>query len=159
MGPPVRRQGCGRPAYRLVADGDGFAAAWHLGAMMHADGRHEADGTLALDLGGEAMRLVPATAPAFDPADYAGAYDGCDIPSRHVVRADGAGLVIDYGPGGDRGAPSDAVHGAGPVLWSGPRRRRHRPPLPSASTRDDGGRVAQRPRALGGWKQIEARLA
>ena len=43
-----------------------------------------------------------ATAPAFDPADYAGAYDGCDIPSRHVVRADGAGLVIDYGPGGDR---------------------------------------------------------
>lgn len=89
--------------YRIVGDGAGFRVADDLSAMIHADGSFTADGSLDLDLGGERLRLAPASRPAFDPANYAGAYDGVDIPSRHVVRPVDGGLAIDYGPGGDRG--------------------------------------------------------
>ncbi|BBK32212.1 CubicO group peptidase (beta-lactamase class C family) [Stella humosa] len=90
-------------SYRIAATGDGFRGVEDLGAMIHADGRFQADGTLDLDLGGEPMVLAPVVPGAFDPGDYAGAYDGVDIASRHVVHVAGGGLEISYGTGGDRG--------------------------------------------------------
>ncbi len=91
------------PAYRLRADGDGFATPPDLGSMMQASGRLRPDGTLDLDLGGEPMHLLPVEPGPLDPDQYVGTFDGADIRSRHRVRRAGAGLEIVYGVADDRG--------------------------------------------------------
>ena len=52
------------------------------------------------------MTLRKCTDPAHPPealAAFVGTYENRDIGSRHHVRIEGNGLVIDYGLGGDGG--------------------------------------------------------
>ena len=145
------------PSYRLQPDGDGFRTTDELGGMMHAQGRLRPDGTLALDLGGEAMELAPVAPGPFRPADYAGIYEGRDIDSRHRVRASGDGLAIDYGSGGDRGRAFALRHLGGDLFLAEPAAPgiAHRHVF--AFARDGAGRVDRVFATLERLKRVELR--
>ena len=100
LGDPFYLYHAGDGAFR---DGDDYRATVPVEIRVDLD--HD-DVVCRLDLGGQAMTLRKCTDPAHPPealAAFAGTYENRDIGSRHHIRIEGNGLVIDYGLGGDGG--------------------------------------------------------
>jgi CubicO group peptidase (beta-lactamase class C family) len=82
-------------------DGDDYRAT--VPVQLRVDFDHD-DAVCRLDLGGQVMTLRKCSHPVHGPealAAFVGTYENPDIGSRHDIRIEGEGLVIDYGLGGD----------------------------------------------------------
>ncbi len=88
---------------RVFRDGDDYRATVPVELRVHFD----RDAVVCrLILGGQAMTLRQCALPGLSPESltaFAGTYENSDVGSRHTVRVEGRGLVIDYGLGVDGG--------------------------------------------------------
>jgi D-aminopeptidase len=101
LGDPVTFYHDGGGVFR---DADDYRAT--VPAELRIQFAHDGGVTCMLRLGGQDMVLRRHESPWYTPealAAFAGCYESGVIDSRHRVRVHGAGLVVEYGLGGDGG--------------------------------------------------------
>ena len=102
LGDPVALYHEGGGVFR---DADDYRAT--VPAELRIEFAHDGGGvTCRLRLGGQDMVLRRHEPPWYTPealAAFAGCYESGEIDSRHRVRVHGAGLIVEYGLGGDGG--------------------------------------------------------
>ena len=102
LGDPVALYHEGGGVFR---DADDYRAT--VPADLRIEFAHDGGGvTCRLRLGGQDMVLRRHEPPWYTPealAAFAGCYENGEIDSRHRVRVHGAGLIVEYGLGGDGG--------------------------------------------------------
>ena len=101
LGDPVALYHEGGGVFR---DADDYRAI--VPAELRIEFASEGGVTCRLRLGGQDMVLRRHEPPWYTPealAAFAGCYESGEIDSRHRVRVQGAGLIVEYGLGGDGG--------------------------------------------------------